>query len=1173
MILTEDQQKAVEIRDKNLIVSAAAGSGKTRILVERIKKMILSGECDIDKLLVVTFTNAAAQEMRTRIYDTLAKESNRVDSIRTTNEIERIERQKILISGASIMTMHAFCQTLLKRYFAKIDLDPKFRLADEQELNLIRQDVIEELFETKYEENDEEFLKFTDEFGGNEKGDSKLHEMILDLYTYSQCQPYPENWLKHLSKNFEIAENATLKDTIWYKSAMKQIIATLDALFDECELTLEQAYDSNLYISDIENDRYLLLSLKRATSDWQRLYDAITTQNFKTLTSIRKCDDMTAKDSIQLSRNEYKEGLKKLRQKYFFATESEMLDDLRAVKSSMEILIKTTMDFSRAFSEAKHEKCIIDFNDMEHLALQILSDNQISKTVRNKYHAVMVDEYQDINGVQDAILKIVTNEKDTNFFAVGDIKQSIYGFRLTDSSLFRNKYKDYASKDNLVSEKIDLSQNFRSRSTVLDSVNVVFESLMTEEGMEIEYDENARLYCGMSYPYTEMKNLNTPTEFYLITQDSNDEKLEIEAQVIANRIKELMSMNTQVYDTNTNEYRDLKYRDIVILLRSQENTASKFKNILEQNDIKSYSIGEKSYFKALEIQIMLSLLSILDNVRQDIPLAAVMMSPIGGFTAEELASMRIYKKYDADLFTVLTMVAAIDSQSAKIFKIMPTSIEKAKILLKKINDWREMSRTLSVTELITTIYRETGYYDYVGGLPEGVLRQANLRMLIDRASDYEATAFHGLSRFLKFVKKIKELKTDLSVARTLGESEDVVRIMTIHKSKGLEFPVVFVANLEKQFNFRDESVDLVVKNRTLGIGPMKAVKNEPLYLPTFARQVIAQKNIEEQKAEELRILYTAMTRAREKLILVGSINANDKKFEKFNRYRRIEKLPTFVAMSANSFLDWIRISTARCNDDIIKTININASNIKIAQPITDENIEEVEVDMKKLEHPTKISSTKNIPSKMSVTELKMRIETEDELVPNMINSSFEEMTYRRPDFEQSKKLTGAEYGLIMHSLMQRLDLYGDLSSNGIREQIASMVERKIFTLEQAKILRYNKAALFFASDIGKRMINANEIYRELPFSRLVDVSKFYPNVEDKIFIQGIIDVLFRDEYGFVLLDYKTDNFLCNDEDIDKMREKYRLQIELYSEAIEAIIKKPIDEKYLYMLSDSTLIPM
>ncbi len=1195
MLFTSAQQAAIDTRGKNLLVAAAAGSGKTKVLVERIKKMILQDNYDIDKLLVVTFTNAAAQEMRSRIHSALN------ESLRNEKDLEtlkRLERQSVLISGASIMTIHAFCQMLLRRNFSKINLDPKFRVADEQELNLIKQEVIEELLESKYDTAGDTFKKFSDDFGGSEKGDSKLHDIILTLYSFSQSQPYPEKWLKDLTAPFDISENANIKSTVWYDLAMKHIEATILTAYDDCEDTKNLSDTYQIYLKQIEADYNLFVELKSALSarNWNRLFNLLNPQDKKSpflkLTKQSNKVDKDMQETIKANREEYKTAVENIRNRYFFASEEELLEDIRELKPSVEILSDVTIEFSNAYAAAKRDKAIIDFNDMEHFALEILADKATAKALRKKYQAVMVDEYQDINDVQNEILSTIADPSRANFFAVGDVKQSIYKFRLADPEIFLDKYNNYPLQDDCV--RIDLSKNFRSRIEVLNAVNFIFRRLMTKDAMEIDYNDEACLYYGANYETESEKMLNSPTEFYLINDssekdydDENDEdeidedgnpqtveaaiSIEREIQVIANRIKELLANDTQVFDINTNNYRSIKYRDIVILLRAQKMNAAQVMDVLKKNQIPAYAIGDETYFKALEINVMLSLLTILDNARQDIPFAAVLLSPIGQFTAEELALLKIASRRD-DLSTLL-MTAAASTVEINPLNLPESILTKSLTFLKKFNSWRELSRVVSVPELISTIYRETGYYDYVGGLPKGVLRQANLRMLVDRAAAYEATAFRGLSRFLKFISKIKELNTDLSVAKTLGENENVVRIMTIHKSKGLEFPVVFIAELGKHFNRRDESIELLLKHRQLGIGPYRTLQNEPLRVPTLARQVISQKNSEEQKAEELRVLYVAMTRAREKLILVGTKKGKAEKYEKYERYGNVDKVPAFVSLSANSFLDWIILALSK-ETDCIQVTNIDASSIEVAPELA-EDVEEVPVDMSKLERKVSTLTQKSIPSKMSVTELKERVQYDEGLTRNLIDDTAdEEIIYRRPDFERSKKLTGAEYGTLMHRVMQRLDLSGDLSAKGIKQQIDFMIEQKIFTSEQASIVRKNNAAKFFASEIGQRMIHSDEIYRELPFSRLIEASRFFPNVDDKIFIQGIVDVLFKDGDNFVLIDYKTDRIDNGDiTAAGRMRDKYKLQIELYGEAIEAIVKRSVTERYLYMLNGGLLVSM
>ncbi len=1166
--LTPEQNLAVSVRDKNLLVSAAAGSGKTKVLVERVKKLILEDNFDVDRLLIVTFTNAAAHEMKIRIRAALNEQLNKENDFETSR---RLEKQIVLLSNASITTMHSFCQNLIKRNFVKIGIDPKFRVADENELEMLKETAIIELFEKNYSNGDESFKKFTDDFGGTSSSDEKVHEIILSLHKFAQSQIFPNQWLESLKENFNINENSKLENTIWYSSAMKNIGFAINAAYDECKSTLDFAREKNVYVENIEDDfNEIFVPLKNNSQDWNKIYEILNRDKlFKKLSGKKNMDD-SLKKIVQSRREDYKKIIDDLHKKFFFTSEQNMIDDLREIKSSMEILIDLTIEFDKAFNEAKREKNIIDFNDMEHFAVEILQDEKITKSLRKKFQAVMVDEYQDTNAVQEKIFSSIADKNKSNFFAVGDVKQSIYKFRLADPSLFMDKYKNYPLLDDCM--RIDLSKNFRSRPQVLNAINFIFERLMNSESMEIDYSEDARLNNGFNYPESNKNLLDTPTEFFLIESNDTNENsdseslkdIERETQIIATRIKKMFVDKIQIYDTNEEKYRDVKFSDIVILRRTQKDPAAMME-ILQRNNIPSYSMGDETYFQKTEIKIMMSLLTILENMRQDIPLAAVMLSEIGGFTAEELAKLKIASKSD-DLCTLLT-VAASSSEEFNLWNLPKDLIEKSLKFLNKINSWREIAGMLSVAELLEKIYNETGYYKYVGGLENGPMRQANLRMLIDRAVSYNAAGFRGISKFLKYISKIKELTNDLSTPRTLSENEDVVRIMTIHKSKGLEFPIVFVCELGKKFNLRDEQSEIVLKHKEFGIGSYKILKNEPIRIPTFARTAIATKNINEQKAEELRILYVAMTRAREKLILIGT--SKNLKYEKYNRYGSLEKIPNFALLSANTFLEWLIAALSKKND-CVKTINCNASKIKIENETIEEEKEYIDADMSKLERKIPTSAKKNIPSKMSVTELKRRIESDDEIEKNLIEEKISTASYKRPNFETEKKLSGAEYGTLMHALMQRIDLNGDLSTEGINLQIKKLIEKKIFTIEQAKVIKSNKAAQFFASLIGKRMISSKEIYRELPFGRLIDAAKFFPNInaDEKIFIQGIIDVLFKDENGnYILIDYKTDRV----DDTELMIEKYKLQIEIYAEAIEAILNRKIDEKYLYMLGAEKLI--
>lgn len=1118
---TPHQKKAIENRNNNLLVAAAAGSGKTAVLVERILQLLTEENFDVDKMLIVTFTNAAATEMKNRIHRKIAE---KISDATDPDEIEKLERQNILLSGASIMTIHAFCLSVLRRHFAKINLDPRFREADEHELNILKQEVVEELFEKKYAQNDAAFTKFTDEFGGNVQGDSELHRLIIKLYEFSQSRPYPQVWLNSLA---EIYQNPTAN---WLAAvqnfALTQAKIILRDAQKNCAHCQEISANFNIATKNFAQDSSLIDALINSTGDWDNLHRQLKAAEFSTFNGGRNLppDVAAVKDELKTIRDRYKDKIQALREKFVTATTAEITDEMLAAADSVRQLVQVTIDFANAFAAAKRDKNIIDFADMEHLALKILNENPVAAaTYQNKFQVVMVDEYQDTNGVQEEIIsKIVTPQ---NFFAVGDVKQSIYRFRNADPTIFLAKYKAYPDAPNCA--RIDLSTNFRSRSQILDAVNFVFENTMSEENYEITYDADARLNLGANFP----KGANTfdeKTSLSVINLEKNSpesdddapdfDKLELEMQLIADKINSLRRADFHVWDDDLNAYRPLEFRDIVILFRSIDRAAARIVEVLQKNSIPAYAADKDGYFRANEIQTILSLLKILDNARQDIPLATVLLSPIGGFSTEDLAKLRIADR-NSELYD---LICAAD-------KFQP--------FLQKINRWREIARQVSVPELLNLIYRESGYYDYCAQF--GKIAQANLRMLIDRAAAYEKTAFRGLSRFIQFIRRIKELGNDLAAARTLSESENVVRVMTVHKSKGLEFPVVFVAGLGKKFNLQDLREN-VIAHRNFGVGIYNTIQNARI--STFARKIIAQKVKAETLSEELRILYVAMTRAKEKLFLSGTANTKNLAPDK-----------------VNCPLDWL---LALPNlDQIFNFETIDAANIKPAtETISTEVEQKPAVVVEKLPPPP------NIPAKISVTELKRRLNDDAEFD----NSNAKIYTYKRPDFLQNKSISAVEFGTLMHTVMQHLDFERDLSNEGIAQQIAEMLTAQVISPEHAKIVsrRTQAIANFFNTDVGKKAVLAQELYRELPFSFFVAASstKVFAG-EDKILIQGIIDLLFKHDGRWYLVDYKTDK---NNSD-DYFRQHYRQQIRYYVQAVQSIAKIQIDEHYLYLLGAGRLV--
>ena len=1132
MELTREQRAAVESREENLLLAAAAGSGKTHTLTERVLSLIEERFCEVTELLILTFTNAAAQEMRSRIQAALTK---RLETELDSETQNYLERQIIFLSGAQISTFHSFCQSILRRNFSRIDLDPKFRAADDTELNILKQEVIEELFEENYASGGDTFKNFTDEFGGDINGDKKIHEMILDLHEFSLSMPYPDKWLDSLAAPYDLPENIRLEEIPWFREILRPYISeTLQKIFATCAEAKNISDEYNVAVKAVSSDLEQILPIKNAGDDWDKIFDAVhAIKKFASLPGGKIADNKKpAQARIKNLRDSYKKKILNLRDNYFIAPEAKMIADVRELFEPIKELVRVTKEFAKKFAEAKRERNIIDFADMEHFALKILDTApDVVAVYRNKFKFIMVDEYQDTNGVQEAIIQKIS--RGDNLFLVGDVKQSIYRFRLVDSANFKDKMNspDYRC--------INLSKNFRSREKIICAVNEIFKRLMNKRAAEIDYDAAAQLKFGASYETGENYFDERPEFFYIkaesdLEDDSKD--IELEMRFIAKKIHELIAAGKLIRDGEN--YRPVQFKDIVILHRSPKSQAFEILDTLKKFGVPAYVPNEENYFRATEIQIVMSLLNLLDNARQDIPLAAVMLSPIGKFSAEELAEIKIANP-DADFYTAVNLGS-----------------DKCKDFLAKLNLWREMARQLNVPELLSGLYRETGYYDSVAKENQGDTRQANLRILIDRAAKFEATNSRGLARFVEFVKKIQGVDNDLSAASTLGESENVVRVVTIHKSKGLEYPVVFVAGIGKQFNADDYKQKKLFMHREFGIGAHRTPKDSQLKIKTLATQAVSKIIESESIAEELRILYVALTRAKEKLFLVGKTSKTA-----LEKLMPVDVPDDYEILSANKFMDWL-LPIKDALEPVIKSRLVTQSEVLEIKERPLGRAEE-----KILQTPEKLSPTPlaKIPAKLSVTELKRRAEEED--LPQLENFAQKNFIYRRPNFMQEKKLSGAEFGSLMHKIMQSLNLSGDLSAKGIAAQVEELARREIISKEHVKTVRAERLARFFESDLGKRLISAQEFYRELPFSRLIDARRFF-NVDEKIFIQGIIDLLFKDAAGkWILLDYKTDR------DAPDIAERYKIQIELYAAAVEALLKIKIAEKYLYLLNGGRFVKM
>ncbi|GMA99839.1 helicase-exonuclease AddAB subunit AddA [Pelosinus sp. IPA-1] len=1241
MSWSEQQLLAIETRNKNLLVAAAAGSGKTSVLVERIISRILDKEqpVDVDKVLVVTFTNAAAAEMRGRIGSALN------DALKKQPRSEHIQRQLALLNSSAISTIHAFCQNIVRQNFHLLDLDPQFRIAGQAEVTIMKTEVLENLFEAKYAQGDEAFLDLVEHYG-DEQSDNSLYQLVLGLYNFSQSHPWPEKWLAGLSQEFALPEAATVDQTPWSKLIREKIVLDLEQAGQQLDvLCLEAGRPGSIdaYVDTFMADRTVLDELLSAANhSWESLATAIAGCKFEKIAAVPKGTDESMKKYFQRVRQKVKDKINDCKVHFFDRPAEELLADMRLIAPVVDTLGKLVIEFGQEFAKAKRSKDVLDFNDLEHFCLQILlaPESQIGEIIpssvaiqlQERFAEVMVDEYQDTNGVQETILRLVASTKQPNLFLVGDVKQSIYRFRLAEPELFMKKYRQYPTAGSQYA-RIDLSQNFRSRAGVLHAVNFLFAQLMSPRIGELEYGEAEKLNPGPDYPEEQGKLLEGPVELCIVDRDEAEEQMgspegemdtgegvetadgpaadlmeeaelsgfELEARLIAKKMSDFMTGNYRVYDKGLKEYRSLAWRDIVILLRSVKGKANVMLDVLRKAGIPAYAELDAGYFREIEVQIMVSLLSVIDNPRQDIALAAVLRSPLAGFTTEELAEVRLCCQGE-ELWSALSH--EVDNAS-----LIEETREKMKSFVKQLEQWRNLSRCKGVPELIWQIYRDTGYYDYVGGMPGGMLRQANLRALHDRARQYESTNFRGLFRFLRFVERMQDKGSDLAVARALGESENVVRIMSIHKSKGLEFPLVFVADLGKNINLQDSKA-LVLCHKALGVGPYVTNPELRFRYPTLARHGISHKLIMETKAEELRILYVALTRAREKLILVGSVSKLAKKAAGWCQYteRLQPTLPDSLIAGASNYLDWLCPAVARheggaalraygeCEQELRPIFSKDPSKWQVDVYSRSQLLE---VDEEQSEAAALLENIRNMqpvdsgedyawvektlgwqygyqhivgkPAKLSVTEIKRRFDTQ------VIESSQQNFAKKsialRPRFiQQSVGLTGAERGTLMHSIMQQMDLQGDLSEGGIKEQIANMVAKEMILPEHADIVDSKGVVAFFQSSLGQRLCSSPKVRRELPFSLVLPAEKFYDDMAgagEGIFIQGVIDALFDEDDGLVLLDYKTDWVT----DSKELIERYTVQLNLYADAVERIFKQPVKEKYLYVFSTKEAVKL
>ena len=1265
MKFTPEQQRVIELHNSNILVSAAAGSGKTAVLVERIIRMICDGEhpADIDRLLIVTFTNAAAAEMRERIAAGITAR------LEADPGNEHIQQQSALLHNAQITTIDSFSLFLIRNHFNEIGLDPDFRVADEGEIKLLQQEVLAQLLEDAYAgqfvpEAPEQFHACVEYFcpGGRE---SVLEQHILNLSRYAGSFPWPAEWLEERKNDYAAGDLDALVRSDYGQYLTERVNRTVEGCLEKlqevkrlCELPDGPYMYGELTDAEIEQ-------LERLT-DCKNLEEQaakIPAVTFARLPS-KKDDsvDPAKRELAKAIRNSVKDTLSDLSESYFKTPLELAVEQGKACREPLRMLLDLVLEFDRRLLAAKQERHLIDFSDMEHYALQILLKREkveetgstgtnraetkyrivpsdVAMEYRQYFQEILIDEYQDSNLVQEYLLSAISGEEEGRYnrFMVGDVKQSIYKFRLARPELFLEKYDTYQETGDLC--RIDLAKNFRSRIQVVDAVNDVFSRIMSREIGGIAYDDKAALYPGAVYPAQEDPAYGS--ELLLIRKPEKGEREEsgigeqhaegagvlvdydnvrqLEALAIAARIKQLKG-SLQVMEKSTGELRPVRYSDMVILLRTTSGWDEEFKKILEQQGIPVYITSKTGYFGALEVQELLQFLRVLDNPRQDIPLFGVMQSVFGGFTQEEIAQIRSggegHSRKRMTLYEALKEVAQSGRMVEEGEEISAGESageeaelsQKADTFLQRIGHYRDLTPFTSIRDLLQRILDDYDYLNYVTALPTGSKRRANVEMLLTKASAFEKTSYFGLFHFIRYMEQLEKYDVDYGEADTLDENADVVRIMSIHKSKGLEFPVVFVSGLSKRFNMQDANQSLIV-DMDLGVAvdyvdSVRRIKNK-----TLRRAVLSAKMKEDNLAEELRVLYVALTRAREKLILTSVLEKAEEKWE-LSQMTGQEKLTYLDFCEAGSYMDFllpilpktgIAVKTLRTEDLAVEELREQLrmgdrrEQLRLIAcgetPLTgdpEENERKLMYLRERFAYQYPHPGLQKLYTKTTVSELKIAAMAEKDEAAFHTFEEKEVVPYIPGFRREQEKVSGAVRGNAFHRTMELLDFtylftesglftgcpnnYEEyrrgLDKNRLQNRLEEFLQRETISLrlteEYAKAVSLPKILNFLEQELAYRMWRAQEqglLYREQPFVLGIDAKRLDPDLPEgeKVLIQGIIDVFFIEDGEIVLLDYKTDVI----DSLEALWNRYNVQIQYYEEALTKLMQMPVKERILY----------
>ena len=1287
---TPEQESAIiapkdsSLDNQTLLVAAAAGSGKTAVLVERIITRLkdMDNPLSVQELMVVTFTKAAAQEMSARIGLALAKAMESTDDEAMQ---ERLERQLNLLPSAHISTLHSFCQWVIRSYFYKLDINPTARIGNEAEMALLQQEVLADLLTKSYEEGLYNIYELAD-FFSDDKSDAGLTAKIMSLYNYAMSLANPDGWLRKALEPYKEAMTANPSDTLWGQYMWDQHVAVIDRIRERLERMEQILLDpvgphkwQNIY-----DNQLAALGMLSGAETWDDMGEACKhTDTFikDRFNKLGEEVDPSLQAEFKSLGSQNKDDLKAMQAAVFTVPEATLQEQFKAQYPIIKGLVELTIAFHKAYRDMKQEQGIMDFSDLEHLCLALLVEpgteddpqpSDVANELQDTFKEIMVDEYQDTNGVQETIINLISRVD--NRFYVGDVKQAIYSFRMADSSLFMEKYNTYGGTD-AVERRIDLAKNFRSHENILAATNFLFYQIMTEEAAELNYTEAESLIPGRIVEDApedwiggdvELQLLDVSKDTLSASESDEDEggdpeNNERELDFIIQKIKEIHGAKKKVQNPD-GTFRQIEWRDFAILRRSLAGWGTRAVEAMRQAGIPAVVNERDGYFEAQEIQLLLALLSIIDNPEQDLPMAAVLHSGLVGLDANELGALRL-------------------SGDGSLWSLMPAYAEEAQderllAFIGHMERWRTLSRRHGVTDLLWDIYESQDYVNYVGAMPNGLVRRANVLALYDRAKGYEASGFRGLFRFLRFVESLRDSNQDMPLANVVSEADNVVRLMTIHKSKGLEFPVVFLSGVQKGFNMIDLRSELLIdKNAGLGLkGYFPDIRVSFPTMPWFYVKDVKEAAL---KAEEERILYVALTRARDKLIMTGYFKGFKNAKGKLSTLGELiknaasvegQQLPTDIITQANTYLEWLIMGFARHLDggnplrvaieyegptyfdlpdkkcrikveihdgslygDLDYKADIDETTINKVRELQAVNSVELPSEIEdRFNYTYPYSDATRRTAKISVSELKRRFQ-ERELEAGTIDTlnepivtvdtgakravsdailgqaikldpkssanvdakntnaaglpiteasdvtvSSDELANsvfgRKPQALQSEEdvLTGAQWGTLMHEAMQWLPL-AQYTQASLTKELDALVTKGTFTEEERNLLSDTSLYKFFSSDLGKRLINAKRIERELPFSMLFEGKRVYDTLEDgeNLFLQGIIDTAFEEDGEWVLVDYKTDR-VKSGEDLIK---RYKIQMDLYKEALQRLTGMPVKASYIYSfrLHDAIII--